>query len=238
MNQNELLAKAQKCHGDEYPAALMVDGSRVPLSCESRFSRSYSYHFDGQKTTHHISRFTDGSASITASQLKHEWPSWTEDLRLDFCQSYYWFPDPEILRFIMERGEQRHWSAVANLVASELPRDEAFKALIQALQNTEIGKTANIIQGIAITKHPDAEATLRLHFTAVWAHPALWDNSDFVNWMAYNATVCIRYLIKLDAPPVDFIEQVRQLSKHICVRNRDSCRNYLSKFYPEISFPN
>ena len=233
---------AQKSYGNEYPTALMVKGIRVPLSFESRFSRSYSYHSDGQKTTHTLSRFMDSSASITATQLQQEWPNWTEHLQMDFCQSCYWldFQDdfPEMLRYIMRHGSPGHWSAIALQVTYKLPQQEAFDFLVQALRKMDIGRSSNIIQGIAETKHSSAEAVLRKHLGLIWEHPALWDDSTFLNWVASAATICIAHLIRVGAPPADFVEQVRLLSKHVCSRNRDSCRNYLSKFYPEISFRN
>src|SRR5688572_13442404 len=71
--------------GDEYPAAVVFNGIRMPLRRERRFSRSY--HSDEHKTGIEVSRFMDGSAFITAGELQCEWPSWTDDQRMDFCQS-------------------------------------------------------------------------------------------------------------------------------------------------------
>src|SRR5712671_456019 len=106
----------------------MRDGIRLPLRRERRFSRSY--HSDEKKMGSEISRFMDGSASITASELRREWTSWTEETRMDFSQSCSWLheqPDfPEMLRFIMQHGDPDHWSGIALNVASQLPRDEAF----------------------------------------------------------------------------------------------------------------
>src|SRR5947207_11049388 len=122
-----------------------------------------------------ISRFMDGSASITASELQQDWRSWREDERSDFCQSCCWLHEqsdfPEMLRFIMQHGRPEHWSGIALSVASQLPRDEAFDALVRALRSTELGQSSNVSQAIAHTKHPDSEATLRKHLAAVWSHP-------------------------------------------------------------------
>jgi hypothetical protein len=228
------LADLKKRFGDEYPAAVTADGIRMPVRRESRFSRSY--HSD-----HHprmelqISRFMDGSASMSAIELKREWASWDEDIRLDFCQNSAWLhgqPDfPEMLRFIMQQGAPSDWSGVALSVASELPRDEAFGLLIRAFQNTAVGKTSNLIQAIAESKHPDAETTLRNHLAELWAHPALWANDDFLNWVAFDATTCIAHLIEFGAAPLDFSDHVSRLSEHVCPGNRDSCSNFLLKYY-------
>lgn len=222
----------KKRFGDEYPAALMQDGKRIPLRSERRFSRSYC--LDQDKTIFEISRFMDGSVSITASELQQEWPGWTEALRSDFCQSCCWLHErsdfPEMLRYIMQNGGPEHWSGIALSVAGQLPSDEAFTTLVQALHRTDIGSTSNISQGIAHTKHPDAEVTLRNHLAAIWAHPGLWDDANY-NWVAFDATTCIAHLIELGASPSDFTNQVRQLSEHTCSESRDSCRNFLSRHY-------
>ncbi len=211
----------------------MMDGIRMPLRRESRFSRSYDS--DDRKMGTEISRFMDGSASITASEIQREWDHWPEDVRSDFCQSCVWLNDqsdfPEILRFIMRHGSSKDWSGIALSVASELPQQEAFASLAQGLRSTAIGQSSNLAQAIARTKHPDAEATLRNHLASIWAHPGLWEDSDFINWVGFDAVTCIAHLIELVAAPSDFTEQVRRLSQHTCAHNRASCRNFLSKYY-------
>ena len=153
----------------------------------------------------------DGSASITASELQREWHTWTDSQRMDFCQSCCWLheqPDfPDMLRFIMQHAAPDEWSGVAMSVASQLPPDEAFDILLRALRTVEIGHTSNIGQAIAITKHRDAEPTLRRHLEAIWAHSALWENAEFINWVAFDATTCVAHLIELGAPPRDFEER-------------------------------
>ena len=142
-------------------------------------------------------------------------------------------PDfPEMIRFIVQQvTTSSEWGEVALSVASELPRDEAFGLLVRALHHTTIGETSNLAQAIAATKHPDAVNTLRNHLAVLWAHPALWDKADSLNWVAFDATTCIAHLIELGAPPLDFSGHVRQLSEHVCPHNRDSCSNFLSKYY-------
>jgi len=182
-----------------------------------------------------VSRFMDGSASITLPELECEWSVWTKDERMDFCQGCCWLreqPDfPAMLRFIMQHGGPDDWSAVALSVSSCLPREEAFDVLVRALRTLDIGRTSNIAQALADSKHPEAAATLRSHLCAIWAHTAIWYKADFLNWVAFDATTCIADLIELGAEPADFASQARQLSEHVCSRNRDSCRNFLSKHY-------
>jgi hypothetical protein len=223
----------KKMFGDEYPAAVVVDGVRLPLRSERWFSRSY--HSDEDKMGSEVSRFMDGSASITASELQRDWHTWTEGQRMDFCQSCCWLqeqPDfPDMLRFIMQHAAPDEWSGVASSVASQLPRDEAFDILVRVLRTVEVGHTSNIGQAIAITKHPDAAPKLRHHLETIWAHRTLWDHDKFLNWVAFDATTCIAHLIELDAAPSDFEARVRELACHMCAGNRDACRNLLSKHY-------
>jgi hypothetical protein len=224
----------KKHFGDEYPVAATRDGIRMPLCREGRFSRHYQSYSPKIGTI--VSRFMDESASITASELRQEWPAWTEEQRLDFCGNCSWLYKqsdyPEMLRYIMQHGGPDNWSGIANLIASQLPREEAFQFLLQALHSAEIGRSSNIVQGIALTKHPDAESTLRSHLQSLWKQRSLWDDDKFLNWVAQGAIHCIQYLIELGAPAADFEDQVRRLSQHVCAGNRESCVRWLSAHYP------
>ncbi|HXI73603.1 MAG TPA: hypothetical protein VNN22_24940 [Verrucomicrobiae bacterium] len=230
----------KKIYGDEYPAAIVHDGMRMPLLWESRFSRHYQS--DDAKLVVVDCRFLDGSASITAVELERDWASWTKDLRIDFCQQcrhlFGQSDFPEMLRFVMQHGSSEHWAAIALRVADHLPQQEAFDFLVQALQQAEIGRSSNITQGISATKHPSAETVLRKQLGLIWEHPALWDDSTFLNWVASDATNCINRLIEVGVSPADFAEQAQRLSQHVCSRNRDSWNRRLSKHYPEITLQN
>jgi len=229
------LKDLKKHYGDEYPAAVISDGIRMPLRRETRFSRTYEAPH--RKLSTIVSRFMDGSASISAAELQKEWPHWKESERIDFCQACAWLHKqtdfPEMIRFIMQHAGPHEWSAVALEVASVLPQDEAFDILLRTLRSTEIGSRSNITQAIAITKHPEAESVLREHLADVWAHPDLRKNAEFINWIAYDATTCISHLIEVGAQPEDFVVQVRELAKHACPRNRDLCRGHLLKHYSD-----
>lgn len=220
-------------YGDEYPAAIIVDGIRLPLGREGRFARRY--RSDDHRMGHDISRFMDGSASMDVAELQREWPALTETDRLDFCQGCSWLRDqpdlPDMIRFVLQQAGPKEWSAIALPVASHLPRDEAFDRLYRALHLVGIGRAANITQAMALTKHPEAEPALRHHLAAILAHDGLWDDAEFVNWVAFDATTCIDHLIGLGAAPVDFEEPVRRLASHACDRNRDSCLGFLGQHY-------
>ncbi len=223
----------KRLFGKEYPAAVVVNRVRLPLQKERRFSRSY-YLAKG-KMCSEVSRFMDGSASFTLTQLQAEWPTWIESERSDFCQNCCWLSGqldfPDMLRFIVKHGKHDDRSAIALSIATNLPQDEAFKTLLGALRKAKTGKVSNLAQAIAQTKHAKAEITLRKHFQSIWAHKSLWGDDKFINWVAFDATTCIAHLIEIGASPNDFQDQVRQLSQHFCSGNRTSCRNFLSKHY-------
>jgi hypothetical protein len=103
------------------------------------------------------------------SQLETEWSAWTARDRIDFCCSIDDLqlleqPDlPAMVRFIVHHATADELSSVAPSLGRIFPPDEAFELLVVALRNSAIGKTSNIIQAIAQTRHPEADATLRRH---------------------------------------------------------------------------
>jgi hypothetical protein len=225
----------KKLYGAEYPAAIHINGARIPLSLETAFTRHYISR-DRNAGGCEVSRFMDGSASMVVEQLRNEWPGWTKSQRLDFCQSCVWLHNQadfgDMLRFIMARGGSEEWSsAFSGMVAMYLPKDEAFPFLVHALQVQGKGICSNLIQAIATTKHPDARRILCRHLQAIWDNPVLWNTDDFLNWAAADAILCIQCLIELGASPTDFEKYARKLSQHVCPRNRASCREQLSAYY-------
>jgi hypothetical protein len=228
----------KQMYGTEYPDAVTVFGMRMPLAKERRFTRTYTNKEHNHKTD--VSRFADGSASITLAELRDQWPDWPEEDKRDFCSACDWLhghPDfPEILRFIMNRGGHVHWSTIANSLPYALPTEEAFGILSKALRETPCN-TANITQAIAGTKHPNAEHLLREHLADLWARDGFWADDPFLNWTAFDATCCIAHLLELGIKPGNLEHQVRALTKHACVGNRQSCGTFLHKFYEWIPQP-
>ncbi len=53
----------------------MLDGIRMPLTREGRFLRSYDNREAKRGTV--VSRFMDGTAEISLSELKESWPRWS-----------------------------------------------------------------------------------------------------------------------------------------------------------------
>jgi hypothetical protein len=224
-------------YGDEYPAFAVVNGNRISLWLETQFSRHYSSSDPNKPCAAHVSRYMDGSASMTLEQLQREWLIWTGHERQDFCQSAVWLYKQadysDLLRFIAGRGDRGQWvSSISVLIGTSLPSGEAFPFLVRALEAQDEGRCANILQGIALTKHPGAKAVFQRHLQVVWNKPSLWNDDSFYNWVASEAELCIEYLIELGASPRDFEDQVRRLSEHVCKKNREHCRRTFSKYYP------
>ncbi|HWY75384.1 MAG TPA: hypothetical protein VN281_07195 [Verrucomicrobiae bacterium] len=225
----------RKMFGDEYPRVAVIYGVRIPLSFETQFTRYYNSG-DPRVTSLDVSRFMDGSASMTLEQLRREWPTWTREQKHDFCRASCWLYKQadyrDMLRFIMVHGGPEEWSASAVIIATYLPSGEAFDFLRGVLRDTSVEAYPSIVQAIATTKHPEAEQTLRKYLGIVWAHPKLWIDIEGLNRIADAAVACIRELIELGASPSDFEDQVRKLSEHICAKNRESCRRWQAKYYP------
>ena len=226
--------------GDEYPAAIKVDGTRIPLAYETRFKRHY-IEKKSELEAHHtdVSRFIDGTASITLQQLKEEWSSWTDADRADFCDSLIDLvnldqPDlAEIVRFLLQEANVDILGAlVLQLpVVQTFSRDETFELLIGVLQRSSLGHTSNIVRALGLTQHPEAGATLRRHLQSIVATPAAWEDAKFHNYLAKDAAYCVLNLVKLGAPPAEFDGIVRRLSEHVCPRNREWCRRNFAKDY-------
>ncbi|WP_035614846.1 hypothetical protein [Haloferula sp. BvORR071] len=220
--------------GEEYPAALTFEGKRLPLKGESLFGRTYVE--EGTEKFFTISRFMDGSATISLEELEAEWPAWSDRLRGSFCMGLGWLRDQAdfrgMLQYIMDHGGEDERGAIANIVASALPQDQAFDFLVTALRNHQGPGSANLIQGIAATEHPHASGILREHLAYLWQMPDLWKEDPFMNWTAFDASCCILHLLEAGGVPGDYEEQVRCLASHACEGNRRSTKSYLGAYYP------
>lgn len=223
----------KRLYGEEYPAVMLFRGDRLPFLRETRWRRLYG---DKTKMLHGVSRFMDGSASITFLELASEWSSWGEKEQVDFCGACSWLhkqPDfPDMLRHIMQHGPSRVWWIIAISVATHLPQQEAYEWLLQKAVPAGPENSANLYQAISITRHPDAVKVLRAHLNVLWRHESLWLDDKFSNIIAYRATCCIKNLIDVGVPAHELVTYVRDLAGHPCSGNRESCVNFLGEHYP------
>lgn len=228
-----------KSHGSEYPDAVVFNGVRMPLVREGRFQRVYENPELKRGTV--VSRFMDGTAEITLSELQELWPTWTWIERHDFTNATRWLHEhaefPGILRYMLDHGNTEDFCTIALPVSCGLPKDEAFARLSDILDQMPIHRSANITQAIAHTKHPDALERLRQHLPKILSDPRLMEPADFCNDVAYAAACCIEHLLLLNAPSDEFEAHVRRLSGHPSASTLDSLRRRLSKYYPWLGGP-
>jgi hypothetical protein len=221
-------------YGSDYPDAVDLGGVRMPLTREGKFLRTYNNKEAKQGAV--VSRFMDGTAEISLSELMKSWPHWTRPERYDFTSAACWLHEhpefPDMIRFVLEEGDQDDISAVALQAASALPSDEAFQRLSAILQRTPVGNAANINQAIAHTKHADAPSLLRERLRTTLEDSRLMAPDKFLNWVAYDAICCIDHLLDIGFTDNDFEDDVRRLSKHPSEGTIDSLRRRLAKWYP------
>ena len=225
-------------YGDEYPDAVNILGVRMSLKREGRFSRYY--HSNEKNAGAEVSKFEDGTASISMAQLRNEWSGWSALDRLEFASACRWLrgqPDfPDILRFLMSQDDVTLWSCLALPVGDSLPQEEAFELLVGSLNRLD-AHTANITQGIAATKHPLAKEVLSKHLDQLWQHPRIWEDDPFTNWPAFDAICCIQHLLQLGVSPAALEDKVRLLSGHACAGTRESCAGFLHEYYDWLAKP-
>jgi hypothetical protein len=211
----------------------------MPLERESAWSRRYR-HPNGRERCI-ISRFDDGSATLTLDQLRSGWPTWTARDRRDLSQNCQWLHEradfADMLRFILKHGDFECWSGIALAVGRTLPLEEAVEALSSAVNATPIEHSANLLQALALTRHPAASGKIRGVLEQLLLEPTLWADDPFKNWFAFTATCCVSYLLQLGVAPNELEGTARALSQHICEGNRRTCSQYLAASYPWLSPP-
>jgi hypothetical protein len=228
----------KQMYGDEYPAAINLNGIRTPLYRETRFNRTYGSA--EKRSFFTISRFLDGSAHFSFEKLKQELPEWSWEERNDFylgamgCDLSGQAGWPDLLRYIIANGGPDDWSMVAIQVAVQLPQDEAFELLASCLKRRGNESAANLTHAIAYTKHPEGKTVLGICLEEIWADPKLWDNDSFFNSVAFDATTCIGNLVSLGVSPEEFEDRIRALTEHHCQNNREHCRELFQAYFPWI----
>jgi len=143
-----------------------------------------------------------------------------------------------MVRFVLEHGSPEIWNAIAGPASRFLPNDEVYDRMIMALKHSPAGTVANILNAIAGTKEPRAEHIIRERLLVAWDHPMLWKAETSYNTIASEAVHCIALLIKeFGASSLEFENQVRQLSNHVCVGNQKNCSRTLWRYFGRLSRP-
>jgi len=202
------------------------------LTAETEWSRTFSKR-DGSGMYFH-SKFIDGEASITLSELAKRWPAWTEIERHDFCSAFScgeWPESAEIFRFLSSDESEIIRSTIALRFAMSLDADEAYPILRAWASEVKIGSRGNYIQAIAVTEHPKALEALWLEFYELCAHPSLMDDSDWLNDIAMDLVWCIQYLVELGVSTGELRPTVSKLKSHPCQGIRRHVHRWLGELF-------
>ena len=203
------------------------------LTKETRWSRTYS---DENGQGHHIvSRFRDGSASITMEELSACWDTWPEGEKLDFCNELGWMKEPlisDVLRFVMKKGDETLWQAVALEIAGHLPSNESVPFLMAACENSELGQGANFFGALARTDYPKKREVLQHRLKELVGHSDFGiRGQEYFNRVANEAVNITNDLLELGANPDDLRPVYLQLKDHPHDFVRQITRNFLSKYF-------
>ena len=100
----------------------------------------------------HVSKFLRADFSISVEEIRSRWQSWNSDQQLEFAGAFaakgdLTDKDVGVLDFLMERGDNRVWSAIALLIALHPDRKRALEFLVARI-NEEIGPLANYYQAL------------------------------------------------------------------------------------------
>lgn len=107
-----------------------------------------------------ISRFVDGSASMTLRELTREWPTWGRRDRSDFCQNVHGLGQhPEyagMLELVFTLGDAEARASVAIELVEVMPMNQAYALLETELARAPLETYPNLVQALARTRHPNA----------------------------------------------------------------------------------
>lgn len=202
------------------------------LVAETEWSRTF-WKQDGTGVFFQ-SKFPQGEAMITLSELAQRWPSWSESERHDFCNAVCCGDvrdKVDIFRFLATDQAEPIRSTIALGVALSLRAEEAYPILKSWANDAKIGHRANFFQAIAITRHPDALDTLQAEFHELSEHPDLFDDSGRYNFVALELVGCIQHLLQLGSSPDTLRPMVSKLRNHPCHRIRQQVKHGLSNSF-------
>lgn len=204
----------------------------MELIRETKWSRLYS--MEDLQTKMYESKFADDSASITVEQLQVEWTQWSPTERADFSEAVTQarFPHlPDVLRFIIKRGDFETWSAIANCCVRQLPAAEAMAFVTDVCQRCPVGKGVKFFQALALSKSPQTLPILRKCLERCWNDPQFLDSDSMFDWASYDAVSCMEYLLQLGEPPATLAAKYRILINHPNNLSRQNAINRLGPFY-------
>ncbi len=181
-----------------YPRSVSIDGTELPLTRETRWTR---FFFDpASRLMFRQSRLEDGSSTVTLSEVKKLWSSWTRKERLDFAESLAPSSVDEIvliLEFVANTGEHELCSSVAMPIAQRLDSAKALRFLTRACEVAPAGRRSNFFQALACLGTKEALAFLESQHEVLWGQSTPAEASESFNWLAFDCVNSLKYLIAM-----------------------------------------
>jgi hypothetical protein len=210
------------------------DGEKLNLVRETRWSLTFA-SADGRKRLHRARVLDSSTITDLERVIKLEWASWTDEQRKDFCSIVGTIPDPPqkcILKFIANEANYEILIDVALEIAHYLPVGDALPCLVRCIDQSPPGRAINFIQALAWTKSPQAVPIIQQRLARISVHPEISRDDSFINWIAQEALLCIRFLIELRDSASNYRElAIGLLSEHACSRIRKNFSWYLAEYY-------
>jgi hypothetical protein len=211
-----------------------IGGEKYILDRETRWTRIFR-SVDNKKSSYHESKFQDGSASITIEELHSHWHEWSEREQLDFSNALGQLERnalPDILRFLMARGNQGVLSNVANLIPYALPSQEAVPFILKQCEKSQPGEGSNFFQALAKTDYDQRIPFLKAHLQLLVENPCCWESgTKYFNDIANQVVYRIANLLELGEPKEHFVGIYTRLKVHPHEFVRTITKNFLAKWF-------
>ncbi len=204
----------------------------MELVYETRWSRHYKD--DDLEMRVCESKFADGSASITLSELATGWQTWETKEKHDFCQAVTqarFDHLPDILRYIVKNGDFETWALIATSVVRNLPKPEALAFISDTCRTCPVGKGEPFYQALCFHRWPEAIGVLRDCLHRTWTDRRLLSDEVVYDWVAHDATCLIEFLCQLSAVSPDLREKYRVLSQHPLTNSRQNAIHRLGPYF-------
>jgi len=193
--------------------------AQMTVARETRWSREYQSADNSERFLD--SRFRDGSASITLSELTREWPEWTQSEKLEFAQAFVHYQGRQrakIVRFLMRNGDHHVWSTIAASVATTLSPKESLPFLRECCETCDIGRGANYFRALWLTRSSEAVPILWRCLDRIWKSRELFEPDSFCNFTTFDAIWCIDALVRLQEPLESLRDRYERLKAHPTMR--------------------
>jgi len=200
---------------------------------ETRWSRLFTD--DDGTFKHYESRFRDGTATITLDDLKDLWPNWNPEDRCDFCHALSGakhVPEiQDILRYLVSQSDRFVRPRIASYVVRYLPLSEAISILKEWCQIGEVGQCACYYSALAKTKDSNTLSFLRICLQRTLSTEGFMAESDFHNWVAFDAVHCVQHMLELGEDSAVLRSVYETLKAHPDAGTRRHVQMFLDKYF-------